>query len=387
MLKAILFTAQAALLALVAYNMLTALWGWWTPKPAPRGKRRRRFCVVVPAHNEETVLEGLLEGLNAQSYPTELTAVWVVADRCSDQTEEIASRHARVAVRRDGPEGKGAALAWYLDHHPLAPDEALVVLDADNRVPQDLLARLSDELDNGHQVLQAYLDVTNPDESPLATASALSYWASNRMVQLARRNLGWSADLGGTGMCFTQEALSSVEGFAISLTEDQELGVRLALAGIPVIWLHDVRIKDEKPGELDAVVWQRARWMRGKRRLARKYGPALLGQSIRQRSAGLFDQAVRLVQPGRSFLALLTGLIALLAGLTGSHLLLPWPLWAAAAVVQVLLPVVFLAREGVEPRFLVRYPLLAILAALWLPIRLVSRRPTDGWYHTPHAGP
>ncbi|MGH8950141.1 MAG: hypothetical protein ACRDX9_01840, partial [Acidimicrobiia bacterium] len=42
-------------------------------------------------------------------------------------------------------------------------------------------------------------------------------------------------------------------------------------------------------------------------------------------------------------------------------------------------------RDGVEPRRLWRYPLLVILAGLWVPIRLLSSR-VRGWYHTPHTG-
>jgi cellulose synthase/poly-beta-1,6-N-acetylglucosamine synthase-like glycosyltransferase len=172
----------------------------------------------------------------------------VLADRCTDRTAEIArTQGVEVAERSDGPDGKGAALAWYLSEHPLDPAEALVVLDADNRVPSNLLARFADELDAGHHTLQAYLDVSNPDASPVATASALSYWASNRMVQLARTNLGWTADLGGTGMCLTAEAIEAAGGFGTSLVEDQEMGVRLFAAGIKVRWLHDVRIRTKSP--------------------------------------------------------------------------------------------------------------------------------------------
>ena len=152
-----------------------------------------------------------------------------------------------VDERRDGPDGKGAALAWHLDRHPLEPGEALVVLDADNRIPTELLARFAGELEAGSSVVQAYLDVSNPDASALATAAALSYWASNRMVQLARHNLGWSADLGGTGMCLAGEALTAVGGFGSSPTEDQELVARLVLAGYRVEWLHEVRFAMRNP--------------------------------------------------------------------------------------------------------------------------------------------
>ena len=233
MLRVLFGTVEALMIALISYNLVVAVFGWRNPKAIPVGARQRRLRVVIPAHDEGRVVGGLLDDLVAQDYPGDQHEVWVVADRCNDRTADIAlERGARVAERGEGLEGKGPALAWYLDENPLEPGEAIVVLDADNRVSSDLLSRLADVLDQGHQAIQTYLDVANPDASMLATASALSYWASNRVVQLARHNLGWPADLGGTGMCLTAEALDAAGGFGSAAAEDQELGVRLFLAGI-----------------------------------------------------------------------------------------------------------------------------------------------------------
>ncbi|MFQ5523982.1 MAG: glycosyltransferase [Acidimicrobiia bacterium] len=382
MLRLVGYIAQTLLILLVVYNAVTALWGWPQPKHAPKGARRRRFRVVVPAHNEEKVVAGLVADLARQDYPAELVEVWVLADRCTDGTATVArAAGVEVAERSDGPPGKGAALGWYLSQHPLDANETLVVFDADNRIPAGTLGRIADELDAGAQVLQCYLDVTNPDRSSLAEAAALSYWASNRMVQLARARLGWSADLGGTGMAITARALADGGGFGDSLTEDQELGLRLLLAGHPVGWLHDVRIRDEKPAGLASTVRQRARWMAGKRSVRRAY----LGRLLRQGTPAAWDMAVRLVQPGRTFVALLSGVLTVVAAVTGSSWLIGWEVWGVLTAIQVLEPIPFLARDGVEPRRLVRYPLLVLLAALWIPIRIVSSR-VSGWYHTPHEG-
>ncbi len=377
--------AQGALLALVGWNLGTAAWGWPQPRPAPRGARSRRFRVVVPAHDEEAVVAHLLADLAALDYPRELVETWVIADRCTDGTAAVAAAWAKVAERTGGDGGKGAAIQWLLDAEPLADGEALVVFDADNRVPPDALGRLADELDAGFQALQAYLDVANPDDSPLATASALTYWAGNRMVQQARHRLGWPADLGGTGMAVTQEALAAAGGFGGGLTEDADLGVRLALAGHPVAWVHDVRIGDEKPDDLGVAMRQRARWMAGKRAVARRHVAELLRAAATRRDPGLADVALRLVQPGRSFVALASAGLTAAGAATGSRLLLPWPVWGAATAAQLLVPVAFLARDGVPARYLVRYPLVTLIAALWVPVRLLSRT-VDRWYHTPHTG-
>jgi cellulose synthase/poly-beta-1,6-N-acetylglucosamine synthase-like glycosyltransferase len=385
MIRVIALALQALLVVFVAYMLITALAGWSAPAPAPPGRRDRKFRVLVPAHNEASVIAGVLEDIKGQEYPAASVSLWVLADRCDDTTASTAADlGAAVAERSEGPPGKGAALTWYLGQHLLEPDEILVVLDADNRVPLDLLARFADELDSGHRVLQAYLDVTNPEGSWIAMAGAMSYWAGNRMVQLARSNLGWSADLGGTGMALTTEALARGGGFARTQTEDQELGVRLALAGIPVHWLHDVRVRDEKPSTAAVAVRQRARWMAGKRVVARRYASSLLREAIARRSWALVDQVVRLIQPGRSFVALLTALLAVAAAFEGGRWLLPWWVWTLAATLQLLVPILFLRREGFTARRLVWYPALALLAALWVPIAMVSRR-ASGWYHTPHG--
>ena len=281
--------------------------------------------------------------------------------------------------RTEGPDGKGAVLRWFLEGHALEPDEALVVIDADNRVPVNLLERLSDEIDGGGQVLQAYLDVSNPDASALATASALSYWASNRMVQLARHNLGWTADLGGTGMCISAAALADAGGFGDSLVEDQELGVRLFLAGHKVQWLHDVRIADEKPAGADVAIRQRSRWVAGRRQCR----PAVLWEdcsnvatrlpgtspsgwsSLRGWELPSSAQVWRWLRPseprsGHGGFGLGVGLIQLLA---------PDPVSGQGSSARPL--------PASDIRYLVLLPLLK------MPARLMKN---SGWYHTPHEG-
>lgn len=377
MLKSLFRSLEVGLLVLVGYNLIVAVFGWKNRPRVDRAGSPRNFRVVVPAHNEEAVIDALLGDLAALTGPSEAEVV-VLADHCTDETVAVASaRDVTVVERESGAGGKGAALAWYLESAPLLDGEVFVVLDADNRVPPDLIERFSQELDQGHHVLQAYLGISNPDASAVATASALSYWASNRMVQLARRNLGWTADLGGTGMCLTKEALDVVGGFGSSLVEDQELGVRLFLAGHPVTWLHDVSILDEKPTSAAVSVRQRSRWASGRTQVARKYVPELLAR----RDMASFDLAVRLFQPSRMLVAVFSAGLAVASALGAPTL--GTRLWVSVAGVQVFAPLPFLWREGVERRYLIRYPMLTLLPLLKIPARLIRQR---GWYHTPHSG-
>lgn len=382
MVRIVALTAQGLVLAFLAYEMVVSLWGWRNPRPAVSSDRAQRFRVVIPAHNEASVIGGVLSDIAAQDYPRQLMRAVVVADRCEDDTAVVASALGEVAERVDGAGGKGSALDWYLSRQPLDVDEALVVFDADSRVPAQAISSISDEFAAGHTVCQLYLDVENPTGSPLATASALSYWAGNRMVQLARHNLGWSADLGGTGMAFMPAAVTDLGLFGHGLTEDQSALARLVVAGHRVRWLHDVRLRDEKPEGVGVAVRQRARWVAGKRAVARQQAGSLLRRAGETRSWAPVDVAIRLVQPGRSFAALVAGILAVVAGITGSNLFFPWWVWASAAAVVVTAPVAFLLRDRVPLRYVARYPLVLLVALLWIPVRLASRAVGSEWRRT-----
>lgn len=381
-----LLTVQWGLLGLAAYTIGVSIAGWRTPTPAPIGSRDRRLVVVIPAHDEEAVIGHVVSDLLASDLSAALRDVWVVADRCSDRTAEIAAAAgANVAARATGTGGKGAAIAWFLDRHRLGPSEAVVVLDADNRVEPGFLARMSDELDAGRPVVQAYLDVTAPSESLLTLASALSYWSANRMVHLAHSNLGWPVDLGGTGTCLTASALAAAGGFGDELVEDADLSTRLTLARVPTHWAHDVRVRDEKPADAGVAVRQRGRWLAGRRQIARRRVLPLLRHGLRTRRWGPIDQALRLVRPSRTIVAAASAAFAVTAALASWPGLLRWEVWAAVAVVQMLWPVPFLLRDRVPLRYVAALPILGIFAVMWAPIRLAAMR-TRGWSRTPHRG-
>ncbi len=380
MLRMLLLVSQVVVAALAAYNLAVAMWGLKNPAAIRRGARLRPIRVVIPAHNEAVVIGSLLSDLAVQDYPADLMRVVVIADRCTDDTAMV-SRSAEVVERRHGPDGKGAAIAWHLAESPLGREESLVVLDADNRVGAGFLAGLADALDGGFDAAQAYVDTSNPDRSWLTTASALSYWASNRMVQLARHNLGWAPDLAGTGTAFAPTASWVLESVGEALTEDSDQAARLLLAGRRVGWLHDVRAYDQKPASMGVALRQRARWMSGRRAVSRAYRRKMIVAALRRRSWGPVDLVIRQIQPSRTFMVGLSAALAIGAWFT--DLLWPWPVWALVAAVQVLAPIVFLVRDGVPARYLWRYPLLVVFGLAWLPVRLMSSRVRE-WYHTPH---
>ena len=339
--------------------------------------------VVIPAHDEELVVGALVGDLLGQDYPSGSYTVWVLADRCEDDTAGVAGRAgARVVERSCGPDGKGELLRWHLSQHPLAPDEALVVLDADNRVGRDLLSLLARALAEGAEAVQASVLPSNLDASPIAAAAGLGDWMTREMVY-ARRRLR-PVELGGTGFCVTARALGEVGGWSGSFTEDLDLTVRLLQAGYRVRYLAEARVWDEKPTDLGTAVRQRRRWAQGRAGVRRRRAGPLLRRAVAGRSAPMMLMAVRLAVPGRSFRMLLTLMLGGWAAVSGWGFPFSWPVWTAVALWLAGRPAWALWRVREVRPYLRWYPITLIWGFVWLLVRILPRR--QEWYHTPHQG-
>ena len=106
-------------------------------------EKTNRFMAIIPAHNEENVIEALIESLKNQDYPKDKYDIYVIADNCTDRTPEIAREHGAIVMERFDEEHKtkGYALQWFLKQKidEDAPYDALCIFDADNIVDKDFL--------------------------------------------------------------------------------------------------------------------------------------------------------------------------------------------------------------------------------------------------------
>jgi hypothetical protein len=322
--------AAALLHAIGAYFVALVVLGAVSPrraKASPRGPLPR-IAVLVVAHDEERVIGDSVTALVAQRYEPERFAVYVVADHCSDGTCRVArAAGATVLERNEGrAEGKSAALAFGIDAaHRAGGFDAIAVFDADNVPRDDFLERVGARLATGERIVQGVVDAKNPSASWVAAASALGFWAIAAVAQAPRERLGLSTPLMGTGFAMSLADARSVLSGAASLTDDLDLGARLALSGIRVAHEPSALTLDEKPTSLAIAARQRHRWMQGRWAVAGHHLPSLLGRALGPRGGGLrervrlLDVAVQLVAPSLLFTAVASLLVT-----SALALLRPW---------------------------------------------------------------
>ncbi|MCX5762518.1 MAG: glycosyltransferase family 2 protein [Gemmatimonadetes bacterium] len=280
---------------------------------------RRRFVIVVPAHNEAAGLGRTLTELERLTWRRDLWRVVVVADNCTDDTAGVAARHGAAVIVRDDPtrRGKGFALDYAfrsLLNEPTSSWHAAVVVDADTIVAPNLLEACSAQFNAGARAVQAaYLAF--PGTGPLSVITQVALTAIHVVRSTARERLGLSAGLRGNGMAFTRLLLSSTPHAAYTRTEDLEFGVQLALKGVRVAFAGDTAVWGEMPTSASVATHQRERWIGGRMEISRRYLRRLLRSAFRKRSMMMADVAVDLMVPPISVLAIaIAGGVVLSAG-------------------------------------------------------------------------
>lgn len=286
--------------------LLTALSGSLrSPESAGAGLS---FAVVVPAHNEEAVIGRTLSSLKRIDWPAGQFKIVVCADNCTDGTADIVRAEGVILLERSDDElrGKGHALefAFARVRDSLRPD-AIVVVDADSEVSQNLLDAFARRFASGEQAVQCHYGVLNPGESWRTRLMTIALTCFHQVRSRARERLSVSAGFRGNGWGVSAELLSRVPFRAYTLAEDVEYGIDLALlAGRRVAYVDEARVLGEMTSSSAAAKTQRRRWEGGRLLLVRQRLLPLLRATVKRRSAVCLDLALDLLLPPLSYVVL-----------------------------------------------------------------------------------
>jgi cellulose synthase/poly-beta-1,6-N-acetylglucosamine synthase-like glycosyltransferase len=273
---------------------------------------RPRIAVLVPAHDEESIIGATVASLLPELGPGDRLVV--IADNCTDATADRARAGGALVLARNEPErrGKGFALVFGLEHLSLEPPDIVVIVDADCRVASGGIERLA-RLAARHQCpIQADYLLTAPGGvGPKTAVSAFAFLVRNRVRARGMTELGLPVQLTGSGMGFPWSVIRQAAHTGSHVVEDLVMGIDLALKGYCPRYTHEVEVKSELPTTDRAATTQRKRWETGQLSSLFRYAPKLVGAGIAQRRLDLVGMGLDLSVPP---LALLVGLLVLVSG-------------------------------------------------------------------------
>jgi cellulose synthase/poly-beta-1,6-N-acetylglucosamine synthase-like glycosyltransferase len=308
---ALALPAAAASLYLLFLTLLSR-----DPSDSLRSSRRLRFDVIVPAHNESAIIEGVVKNLLKLDWPTDGFRILVIADNCSDSTAKIArAAGAEVLQRHDTTHrGKGYALEFAFkasQAHGFA--YAVVVVDADTEVSANLLEAFAARIEMGAKVIQAHYDVLNSQASWRTRLMSIALASFHRVRSRARDRLQLSCGLRGNGWCITHRLLQQVPYRSYSLTEDIEYGIDLGLAGYRVQYADEAHVSAMMVSGEQAARTQRQRWEDGRFQLIRSKTLPLLQAAVGHGGVCL-DLAIDLLVLPLSYIAVNVAVLIAVAG-------------------------------------------------------------------------
>jgi len=308
----LLFTA-----AIVLRNLAVAAAGE-APRSAPLDDAELPiYTIVAPLRGEERMVAKLVRGLDALDYPRGKLDIKLVVERDDDATRtaieslDLPARYEVVVAPPGQPATKPRALNVAL---PAARGALVVVFDAEDEPAADQLRLAAARFAAAPDVdcLQAALTIDNAAESWISAMFAIEYATLFDLIDPGLAALDLPIALGGTSNHLRVETLHRVGGWdAWNVTEDADLGMRLAFAGARVGALAS-STGEEAPADFAAWFRQRVRWQKG-------WMQTLIVHSRRPL------RFARALGPARAFAAL-----ALIGGSTLGGLFGP-PLFFAAA--------------------------------------------------------
>jgi len=300
---------QILLLFFNSYWLIISFFGLGKIPKIPQKTPKKRFLILIPAHNEEKVIGNLVKNLLKLDYPKELYKICVIADNCTDKTANISQKLGATVLKHTSlpkeKKGKPHAIKYAIekmDKQLVEEFDAIVIFDADNLVTLNYLKEMNNHLLKGEKLIQCYLDTKNPNDNFITLGYAASYFYMNRAWQLAKYKIGLGNAIGGTGFCVDTQVIKKVGWTAKSLTEDLEFTIQCILLGIKTTWCHTARVYDEKPEKLLASSVQRLRWARGHWEVCFKYLHQLLFRAITKLDLKAFDAMVHLLNPAKILL-------------------------------------------------------------------------------------
>ncbi len=285
----------------VFYQLIFSLAGlFWKEEELPIVTKERQIAVLIPAYKEDNVIVGVAEEALEQAYPKDKFKVYVIADSLQDQTlGRLAQTGAETISVSFDKSTKSKALNVALDQLSDEPFDVIVILDADNVMSPDFLARINAEFELGHRVVQGCRAAKNFNTS-MAVLDGISEAINNHILCKGHMEFGLSVRLAGSGMAFDAKLfrrvmpeIDAIGGF------DKALELSLTSQGERIFYAEHATIYDEKVSKAEHFSKQRSRWIAAQFHYARQYFPHALKTFLKTGNIDYLNKAAQMLLPPR----------------------------------------------------------------------------------------
>ena len=229
---------------------------------SPRSKKQNRIVVLIPSYKQDDVIEQAVISVLSQAYPQRMFDVTVISDHQQEMTN---MRLAQYPITLLTPNFEQSTKAKSLQYAILNLPEFKIydialILDADNIVEQDFLAKVNDAFETAAtKAIQMHRISKNRDTTAALLASVFEE-INNAIFRRGHINVGLSSALAGSGVAYDFAWFKTNVMKAKTAGEDKELEALLLRQEFFIDYFDNIYVYGEKKRTTAKLNQQRGRW-------------------------------------------------------------------------------------------------------------------------------
>jgi len=229
---------------------------------APRTKKQNRIVVLIPSYKQDDVIEQTVISILSQAYPQRMFDVVVISDHQEEMTNMRLAQYPITLLTPNFEESTKAKSLQYaiLNLPEFKIYDIALILDADNIVEQDFLAKINDAFETAAtKAVQMHRISRNRDTTAALFASVFEE-INNAIFRRGHINLGLSSALAGSGIAYDFAWFKTNVMKTRTSGEDKELEALLLRQEIYIDYFDNIYVYGEKKRTTAKLNQQRGRW-------------------------------------------------------------------------------------------------------------------------------
>lgn len=227
-----------------------------------KAKHQNRFVVLIPAYQQDEVVEHTVISVLGQAYPQRLFDIVVISDHQKEMTNMRLAQYPITLLTPDFAESTKAKSLQYaiLNLPEFKIYDIAVVLDADNIVGQDFLTEVNDAFDTAATKAIQLHRISRNRDTAAARMGSIFEEINNAIFRRGHINLGISSALAGSGTAYDFNWFKTNVMKAKTAGEDKELEALLLRQGIFIDYFDHILVYGEKKRTTFKMNEQHGRW-------------------------------------------------------------------------------------------------------------------------------
>ncbi len=349
---------------------------------------KKRIAVIIPSYKEDNIIVHTATEAARHNYPAGFFQVLVVADKLQPETV-AALRQVPVQVLEVDANMKSRSVNAAFGLLNAADFDIAMILDADNIMEAGCLEKVNAAFVKGAKAVQCHRTAKN-QHTPVAVLDAISEEININLFRRGPAVLHISAAPIGSGMAFEFDLLKSIFSLDDILNnpgEDREIDIQLMKRGIPMQFINDAYVYDEKVASAGVFEKQRVRWLEAQVNHIRRFANDDMKDC--PRTAVYYNKYFQNLLLPRLLFIMVFGLQAgllLVQWLSGTHFMAPpAPWWLGLMITYAAVLLISVPRRFYNPATL--NAVLHVPSLMWAMVKalLKIKSGRKEFLHTPKS--